>query len=106
MTRHDGTELSAFDPTVTRRIAQHPAVRERLRRAIGDAADGIQGERVRRWCASDDGDFPDRATSRRIAAQEVAILSRALGSLVALTPREILEAADAMRAQDDPDGFS
>ena len=98
-------EFSAFDPAVTRRIAQDPAMRERLRRAIGDAAEGIQRERIRRWCAADDGDFPDRAASRSIAAQELAVLGRALGPLVALTPREIFDGAGAFRAPDDPGAF-
>ena len=80
-------------------------MRERLRCAIGDAAEGIQRERVRRWCAADDGDFPDRAASWRIAAQELAVLGRALGPLVALTPREITDAAGAFRAPGEPEAF-
>jgi hypothetical protein len=110
MTHHDDRrqfpELPEFDPATTRRIAQDPAMRERLRRAIDEASVEIHAERIRRWCAADDGEFPGLADSRILAAQELAVLGRALGPLVALTPREITEAAGAFRQPRDPYDFS
>lgn len=92
----------AFDPALTRRMIQDPALRERLHNAIGDAAERVRARNLRRWCASDDASFPRRAAALAEATEEVAILCRALGSLCEIPAGEIDSAARVFR---DPEDF-
>jgi hypothetical protein len=61
------------------------------------AAKTIHRERVQKWASSNEGNFPTFEDSLRLASSDVAILCRALGSLVAITPEDLTHAYSALK---------
>jgi len=74
-------------------MAQSPEMAYRVDRALGDITRDVHKRRVKQWIESNDGPFPSLAVSRRQAISELALLCEALGSMVAITPSAIDEAA-------------
>ncbi|MDR1768327.1 MAG: hypothetical protein LBR32_07875 [Propionibacteriaceae bacterium] len=89
------TNANVFDPAMTRRIAQDPAIRNSIATAIQRATPGVHERMVREWATSNEGEFPTWQAARQVAAQEVAILCRALGTLVAIRRFDVDKAFDA-----------
>ena len=81
----------------SRRMVQNPKMLARVEDAVRAATANIHKRRLREWSESNEGPFPSLADSRQEAITEVAILCRALDTLVAITPAQISHAVDLLK---------
>lgn len=80
----------------SRRVARDPELRARFASAVGGAADDVHRRRVAEWVRTGRGSLPIWEDSLRVAEDEVGLLCRGLGSLVAVRPRDIDRACDVV----------
>ena len=97
----DNAGEAVFDALLLRELARDHEVAFAVRATTAS----IHKHRLREWSESNEGPFPSLADSRQEAITEVAILCRALDTLVAITPAQISHAVDLLKPRSTWKGF-